>query len=77
MGYFRLTFYYPVSDSFKDWNRLPKLFLIIKELQLPPESIVQSARTWVSGAQKWLIFAFGEHGYPLPSPHKGLAETPC
>ncbi len=23
MGYFRLTFYYPVSDSFKDWNRLP------------------------------------------------------
>jgi len=22
MGYFRLTFYYPVSDSFKDWNRL-------------------------------------------------------
>ena len=22
MGYFRPTFYYPVSDSFKDWNRL-------------------------------------------------------
>ena len=27
MGYFRPTFYYPVSDSFKDWNRLGALII--------------------------------------------------
>ena len=45
-----------------------KPLLIIKELQLPPESIVQSARTWVSGAQKMAYFRFRSAWIPASQP---------
>ena len=60
MGYFRPTFYYPVSDSFKDWNRLRDPLILQGETVLVTIPLVARmlpriliiSRTWVYKAQQ-------------------------